>query len=261
MPKRYAYIIAAIIFLYLIPAIFVESFRNASLRMVGSVGHFFVRQNIGVGSIFHNIYQIPTLKRDKEVLQKQVITLQQQLTETENLKRENEALRNELGIKGFTREAKKVFARVIIQGNDPSDRTLTIDVGSQQGVKVGQPAIFQGTLIGKVITVRDQSAVIRLVTSKESKIQAWVVETRDKGLLQGDGNSVFLSEIDQEAAVREQSVIETSGLGGSLPQGILIGEVGSKQSRKNDLSQKFLVKLPHDPGSLESVFILLINTP
>jgi rod shape-determining protein MreC len=121
--------------------------------------------------------------------------------------------------------------------------------------------ISQGALIGRVTEVRSQSSVVRAITSLSSGIQARLTLNQEKGYLVGTGNGVVLKDISQGLAVESGSVVETSGLGGSLPQGILIGTIDSLQSAKSELSQTFRIALPVDPLNIQSVLILLSDVP
>jgi len=254
--KRYVPTFLLILLILLLPASFVSAYRNAVLQVVRPVGSYLVRQSVNLGNFRQSIAQIPKLRQDNSGLQQEVLTLRQQLAETDSVSQENQTLRKELGVTGVTRAIPKSLAHIVLLGNDPLDRTASIDLGSNQGVKEGQPAVSQGFLVGRVIAVRPTSAVIRFVTSQNSRIQVWDSQTQEKGLLEGDGNIVYLTDVTQGAKIASTDTVETSGLGGSLPQGILIGEIGSTVSHKSDLSQKFTVKLAQDPSSLETLFIL-----
>jgi len=238
-----------------------KKLRDTTVQAIAPIGRNFVHQNTNVLNFFQNISQIPSLRQDRQQLQQQVIELQQKVAEQETIRRENEALRNEVGVTGISRDSKKLLGRIIVRGTDPLDHTFTVDVGSNQGVKENQPAVSGGFLIGKVIEVRSNSAIVREINSKNSVVQAWISENREKGALIGDGNSVLLTEITQGVEVKSESIIETSGLGGTLPQGILIGQIGAIRSKESDSSQKFLVKIMQDSANLESVLILLTDTP
>jgi rod shape-determining protein MreC len=242
--------------------------RDKASHVLAPVARPFQGQRIAVSNFFTNISQIGTLRSDKESLQQDIVNLEQQVSTLEELKRENENLKKELGVTGIVKEMPKVFAHIIIQGTDLLDRTFTIDVGSSQGVRLGQPVVSEGYLVGRVIEVRGQSSQVRSILSSRSIIQAWLPTIGDKGLLVGEGNTVSLQKISQGKTVAESSLIETSGLAEEkpgnvipIPQGILIGKTTTSLSKASDLTQSFRVELGNDPSRLESVFVLLVDTP
>ncbi|HSI21141.1 MAG TPA: rod shape-determining protein MreC [Verrucomicrobiae bacterium] len=261
MIRRYLFLLTFSILLLFVPIVAVGPLRNAAVRVVSPVARYLTDRNLTLQNWWLNLTSIDTIREDRNRLQQRVIDLQRQVIATESLQRENEDLRKELGVTTATREMPKVFTRIILQGDNPLDYTFTVDAGRAQGIRVGQPAIAQGSLIGRVIEVREQTAVIRSITSLQSKIQAWLTPTQEKGFLVGTGNGVILEDISQGVDIPQGAIVETSGLGGSLPQGILIGEVDSLQSAKSDLAQTFRVRLPLDPVRVQSLFITLIDQP
>ncbi len=259
MSRRLITYAVVVLLILIIPISQVGWLRDGVSRFFAPLTGFLTSGGTSIQNYFHNLASIGAIQEDRAKLQSQVVTLQKSLSDQEDLRRENESLRKELGIAGVARETSKVFSKIIIQGLDPLDRTVTIDVGRAQGVRQGQPAIYQGSLVGRIETVRESTSVVRLITSPKSIVQAWVPTKKENGILQGDGNTVTLKEVNQGVQVDIGTLVETSGLGGSLPQGIPIGSIEQTNSTANSLSQSFRVSLPYDPNSLESLIILLTN--
>ncbi len=261
MLKRYLALLAGALVLLIIPVTISSTLRNAAIRGVKPLAEFLTSHNQSLRNTWDNLTNIGTIRDERTKLQQQVVDLQKQVINDETLQRENDDLRKELGVTGTTKDTPKVFARIVVQGDNPLDYTLTIDAGRAQGIQVGQPAVAQGSLIGLVIEVREQTAVVRAITSLQSRVQAWLTSNQEKGFLVGTGNGVELQYISQGLDVPNGTVVETSGLGGTLPQGILIGSVDSLTSAKSEATQTFKVQLPADPLSVQSLFILLTNQP
>lgn len=268
MHRRIALFILFAAILLITPFAVSSSLRDTGSRVVGPFTAYFQQHRIAVQNFFSSLWSIGTLRNDKEALEMEVVALQQAVSDNELLKRENAALRQELGVTGTERELPKIFARVILQGNDAIDRTFVVDVGSEQGVREGQPAVAQGYLVGRVIEVRARSARVRSILSPKSVVQAWLPTVGDKGVLIGEGNTVTLQKISQGFTVPEGALIETSGLRSAsaqdtlpLPAGLLIGKTGPSLSKASDLTQNFRVDLINDSTSLESVMILLTDAP
>lgn len=256
--RSLALAIAALVFLVL-PLAVSGTLRNAAVHAAAPLTTFLSAQRLAVSQFFTNLSQVGTLRGERAQLQEEIAVLQQQLSELESAKRENEALRAELGVAGNSRELPKVLANVVLQGTDPLDRTFTVTSGRTAGIRVGQPAVSRGYLIGRVIEVREHSAVVRSILSPQSIVQAWLPTLGEKGLLVGDGNTVSLQKLAQGVEIPGSALIETSGLGETLPQGLLIGTVGTALSRPSDLSQTFRVDLAADPSTATTVFILLTD--
>lgn len=259
MLKRIIALTLGVIILYLLPFSFAAHLRDVTLQTVKPVASYFVRRNSHLHNFVANIRQIDTLRQDKADLQQQNLALLQELAQQETIQRENATLRKELEVTGVTKAQEKALAHIVLVQNDGRDRTFTVDIGSAEGIEVGQAAIFQGTLVGKVISTRSHSAVVRSILSKESRVQAWISKNREKGSLVGTGTTVNLEDITQGVSVQKGDIVETSGLGGSLLQGILIGTVNQTISKQSTPTQSFSLNLAQDPLNLEYVFILLTD--
>lgn len=257
--KRFIYLFFLVLLVFLTPFALVSSLRSMAARAIEPVGRYLIRGNSSLTNTMSNLGNLSHLYEQNHSLENQVVSLQQQVITLDTVERENSTLRKELGVTGATLTYSKVLAHVTLRGGDFFDRTFTVDVGSASHLKVGQPAVYQGSLIGRVTTVGAHTAVIRSVTSRESLIQVQLADNLEKGLLIGDGSNAYITDITQGVTVKNQDVVETSGLGGSLPEGILVGQTGTIQSQQSDPIQKFLVTLPQDPDSIDSLFILLTD--
>lgn len=233
--------------------------RDQSVRAIGPATGFLNQQRSRYSQFAQSIGQIGNLRQEQAGLENEINQLQGQLSQMEVLKNENIALKAELGVTGVSHDLNKVLATVVLYGTNPLDRTFTVNVGSSQGIKVGQPAVSGGYLVGVVISVREHSAVVRSVISPQSTIQVWLPTLNQKGLLIGDTNTLRVEKLSQSVDFPLNSLVETSGLGGSLPQGILVGSLGSILSKPSDLSQSFRVEPPKDPALITTLMILLTD--
>lgn len=264
MIKRFLPIALVAFILILLPFTLVESWRNVAIQAVSPITTRADAVRRATGNFFTNLGQISGLRTEKEALQNEILDLRRQVSELEDVQRENEALRKELGVTGTVHDTDKAFAHIVLQTNNPLDRSFVIDVGTKEGIKVGQPVVNQGFLIGRIVSVRADSAVVRSIVSPKSIIQAWIPGLNQKGVITGDGNTANLIEIDQGAQIDIGQNVETSGLAGanstSIPAGILIGKVASNTSAPSSLKQSFRITLGVDPSTLEEVMVLLIDT-
>lgn len=256
MLRRRLTLIGIALLVFLTPNRVGNAFRNKAVHLAAPLTSNLVRRSSRLSTALENIRSIPTLQAQRASLESQVVSLQKQLSDYETTKRENDTLRSELGVTGVTQQTHKVLAQVVLHSTDLTDTTFTVTVGSNQGVHEGQPVVSQGFLIGRIYLVRSTSAEVRTITSDQSRIQVWIADSREKGLLIGDGASAILSDITQGIQVTPHATVETSGLGGSLPQGILVGSINNLLSKPSDPSQRFRLTLPQDPNNLDSVFIL-----
>lgn len=190
------------------------------------------------------------LENEVDQLQSQIITLQQQLSETKNL----EAL---LGFAGTNPQLQPVAAIVI--GRDPSPflHYLIVDQGSDDGIRKGMPVVTQSGLVGKIDAVIAGASRIQLITDPGSvvniKLQTQQMDAQVIGSITGE---ITLEMVPQDIQMQSGDMILTSGLGGSFPDNLLIGQVISIRKLENDLFQSATVQPVVDFAQLQAVLII-----
>jgi rod shape-determining protein MreC len=171
-------------------------------------------------------------------LRKQLAQARQQLTS----KQSDEVSRREL-LKLYHLDSalsmadyRPVTGTVIFQSPSIWYLTIEIDHGSSSGVRVNDPVIADGALIGKVTRVVSNGALVSLITDSEVEVTAKISATGDVGLLQpevGEPGRLSMQIYQPSAtAVVTGDYVVTSGTissrGESLyPKGIPIGQVTS----------------------------------
>lgn len=152
-----------------------------------------------------------------------------------DLEAENEAMRKELKLNeslgGFTVQNATVIAR----NPDQWMETLTIDVGSSQGIKENMAVMAGNGLVGRIIEVNANSSKVLLLTSEKSNAGMVSANIQSKS---GSANGIvssydrktkryIMTQVNPEAEVKEGDMVITSGLGGIIPRTLLIGEVAN----------------------------------
>jgi len=94
------------------------------------------------------------------------------------------------------------------------EKYLLIDIGSNNGVKVNQAAVYSGgMLLGKVTQVYEHTSKVSLLTSSESSINAITQTSRSNGVVKGQySTGVRLEMINQNEELKDGELIITSGL-------------------------------------------------
>ena len=211
------------------------------------------------------------LVRELEQLRAEKQKLEFNLTQTQEATRENDRLRKQAG---FPARApwKLKPARVI--GRDPSNwwRTVFIDVGSKDGVRVDMPVITPDGLAGRVSAVGGTRAQVVLLGDQNCRVGALVKETAENGIIipyASDPAIVTLTYLSRGTTVKASQVIVTSGLelkpgnavltsglGGVFPSGIDIGKIVDVRNVGFGLYQEARVKLAVNLNALDQVWVV-----
>ncbi|PKN71780.1 MAG: rod shape-determining protein MreC [Deltaproteobacteria bacterium HGW-Deltaproteobacteria-10] len=148
-------------------------------------------------------------------------------------------------------------ARVIGREQAALSKTILINKGTVQGLKVGMPVVVPPGLIGRLVDVSWHASKVLLFIDENSNIDAIVQRTRMQGIISGAGSrGLILKYISKTQDVQEGDVIISSGMGGVFPKGLLIGQVSHVDRLEASLFLKINVAPFVDFSKLEEVLIL-----
>jgi rod shape-determining protein MreC len=191
-----------------------------------------------------------TLSSENSQLQTQVIQLQQQLREAQVL----------YALLDFARSRpENQYVACAVIGRDPSPflSYVIIDQGSDDNLRHGMPVVTQQGLVGRVDAVTASAARLQLITDPGStvnvRLQSTQTETLLKGSLTGD---LTLEMIPQDISVKPGELVLTSGLGGSYPADILVGQIVSIERREGELFQRASIQPAVDFSRLRAVLVI-----
>jgi rod shape-determining protein MreC len=209
-------------------------------------------------------------KSENKKLRRQVRELQARLAETEAAARDAQELR---ALVGFNRSStfpggyQPVPARVIARSPTVWYSAITIDKGSDQGVKVNQPVMSGAGLVGKVSDVAPDAARVTLITDHTSGVSGQVVPDGANGLVKatvGNPSDLLLDFVQKGRPVRKGATVITSGWRSShleslFPRGIPIGAVTRADSNERELYQRVHLRPFADLRNLDVVQVLTRN--
>ncbi len=195
------------------------------------------------------------LEAEVSRLQAQVIELQQRISETSILS----------ALVDFARanpEYSYQAAAVIGYDTSPFLRYVLINRGSDQGLRRGMPVVTQQGLVGRIAAVTSSAARVQLITDTTSTVNVRLDPSGAQAVLNGQiTGDVSLEMIPQDTTIEVGDLVLTSGLGGSYPPNLLVGQVSSVRSQAQDLFQRASVQTAVDFSQLEIVLVITNFTP
>ncbi|HBG81501.1 TPA: rod shape-determining protein MreC [candidate division CPR2 bacterium] len=202
------------------------------------------------------VTHIGQLQSENNELKKTNNELQSKIAELDEDKRENDNLKKLLR---FSEDSKVNWIPADISAFDSSNirQAVTINKGSKDGIKEGSSVISEGFLIGKVIELRENSAMVLLVIDPTSSIPVTVQGTLASGLVKGQiGFGLTLENVPQGEKISKGDIILTSGLGGEFPRGLIIGKIEEVLNKDNGIFQQAEVRPAADFKILKQVLIV-----
>ncbi len=166
-------------------------------------------------------------------------------------------LRKLLNLKdGLTNQV--VAARVIDRNRVSLFKTILIDKGTADGMRVGFPVLSEQGVVGRIIETAWHASQVLLLVDGNSNIDGMIQRSRAQGILQGAGsagcNLKYISRVEE---VLPGDVVLTAGLAGVFPKGLLLGVISGVSRKEEGLFQKIDVTPAVDFGRLEEVLALI----
>lgn len=163
---------------------------------------------------------------------------------------------------------RPVIGRVIARSPTVWHTTVTIDVGSGDGVHAEDPVVSGDGLVGRVASVEGGSAQVMLLTDHTSAVSAKVVPEGVQGVVKpevGDPEDLILDFIDSAQRVHRGETVVTAGwraqgLASLFPPGLPIGEVTRASVVEQEASQQVHVRPYADLRNLDLVQVLTGGT-
>ena len=211
-------------------------------------------------------------KGDNDKLRKEVESLRSRLARAQTAQRDVRQFRGLVGLQresGFPQGTQPVTARVIARSPTVWYSSIKIDKGSGDGVRIEQPVIAAGGLIGKVTTVTGGTAEVTLITDAQSAVAAQVMPDGANGIVRpevGNPNDLLLDFVEKGRRVTRGTTVVTSGFGTGrvrsiFPRGIPVGRVSKVNLDEIDLYQRVHIRPFADLRRLDFVQVLTRRPP
>ena len=184
------------------------------------------------------------LYNDHDQLKEKFKRLRGKELDNEYLKFENERLRKI--IDEYIINTDELVAKVLLDKESPFLRSIIINKGSKDKIRIGMAVLDGPYLVGKVVEVNYATSRVLLISDLNSKIPV-ILEPGDiQSIMSGSGkNKGQIQYFKTENTLNEKKIVFTSGSGGIFKSGIPIGEIISGEEIKffSDLSQLTFVKV------------------
>jgi len=145
----------------------------------------------------------------------------------------------------------EILAKVLTDRESPYLKSIILNKGSKDNVKIGMAIIDGVYMVGKVIEVNYTSSRVLLLSDLNSKIPVLIQPPRIQAVASGTGKKYGKIEYTKEEyklkIAQEERVVYTSGIGGLFKSGIPIGKIfkdtGNQIHFFSDFTQLDYVKI------------------
>jgi rod shape-determining protein MreC len=213
-----------------------------------------------VKNFLSDVTHLGRTRNQIEKLEAENAKLRSELINRQNADAQLEQLKDILDLAG-TAGYKIVNAKVISQGSSQSfSQTVTIDIGSNAGIKKNMTVLSQYGIAGVVKDVYPNSALIQLASDPSFRIGARIAGTQQIGILTGRGTqSASLQLLDNSTNVKEGDILLSRGSIANRPfvPGVPLGYVTSVDNSAGAIAQTATIRYYTNFSSLGVVAIVL----
>ncbi|MDD3766098.1 MAG: rod shape-determining protein MreC [Eubacteriales bacterium] len=215
----------------------------------------------GITGFFGYFTDVDAIKEENKQKTEEIQKLKSTIRQLEQYKLENERLKRMLDLRETLADFELVGAEVI--GKDPGSwySSFTISKGTSDGLAVKQPVITSSGLVGHIYEIGTNWAKVISIIDVGSSVGAMVVRTRDVAVVESDVDLqqeglCKLTYLSKNASLISGDIVETSGLGGIYPKGLLIGKIREVKPETAGISQYAIIEPAVDFQRISEVFVI-----
>ena len=212
---------------------------------------------------WQNYFALQQIRRENEQLKAEVTKLRVSLEQERSTAQQTRTLQQLLDLRSAT-SFETVAAAVIGSGADPEFRTITIDKGTQDGLRADMAVMSPAGIVGRILMPTARAAKVQLIIDRDAAAGVMVERTRVAGIVTGVGNAeelgfraglIDLNYVPSSADVKRGDRVLTSGIDGIYPKGLPVGEIQSVERERGE--RRIRVKPSVDFAALEAVLVVL----
>jgi rod shape-determining protein MreC len=213
----------------------------------------------GIRNAWSGYVNLRSVRAENEQLKRQLAELQVDFQQERSAAERTRQLERLLGFKTQI-GIETIPALVIGAGVSPDFRTVTIDKGSNSGVRENMAVIAPSGVVGRIVTPTRHASKVQLLVDRNAGAGALVERSRALGVILGTGESLLrMDYVSGNDDVMTGDTIVTSGIDGIYPKGFVIGKVETVD-RGSGIYKVIRVRPAADFNGLEEVLVVASPT-
>ena len=137
-----------------------------------------------------------------------------------------------------TVQSKDVFAKVLVDKDSPYLKSIVLNKGSKDNIKIGMAIVDRSYLVGKIIEVNYTNYRALLLSDLNSKIPVLLEPIDIHAVLSGTGKNYGVIEYTKneykEKLNSNEIIVYTSGYGGLFKPGLPVGKITTNNLNKDN---------------------------
>ena len=207
------------------------------------------------------MFRYEALAAENEVLEKRISEMEDVARKADSVSRENERLRQVIGLQETHEDYKLVDAYIIGWSSTDWENTLTINRGTASGIQENMCAITaNGEVVGLVTHVGLNWAEVTTILDSTLEISGTISASGYNGMVKGgyvEGNETLLkmNYLPSAAIIRNKEQVVTSG-STVYPRGLIMGSIVDAGFAETGIAKYALLDPAADIDALEQIFLI-----
>lgn len=206
-------------------------------------------------AILSDIFNIAKVKSENDRLREINAELMLQVNKLREYGVVNENLRKQIGIKD-TMKYPLIPALTVSKSFTIAQGTITLNAGSDRGVKPGMPVINEKGLVGVIYATSKDFSIARTLKNFELKLVVKNERSRVDGVLKWNGEDLVIVNVPKTYDIEPGDRIVCSELSSIVSLPIPIGIVVGLQNVQTGIFNSVKIKSYADFSRIENVFIV-----
>ena len=265
-------LITIILSLLLIGALICAANGNSETAQSSVVGIVFTPANWVASKVSNGISYVfgeasgnsEYLNRIDE-LEKQVGSLQDQLSDYENLKKQNALYKDALQLKEENPDFHFVEALAISRDAADIFGSYTINKGTLNGIKEGNAVLYGNYIVGIISSAYPNYSIVKTILDPDFSVSAYEIVSGEISYVTGDAalaadGKCKMANLPAASAVTYGSIISTAGISGNIPKGLIIGTDEEIDEDVVSISNYAVIKPGIDVNNISNCLVLTENS-
>ena len=217
-----------------------------------------------VNDFMESISNLTNTYQENQTLKQKVETIYELEVQLNDLKKDNEKMKEALKLQDTLNDYSLINATVIARNPDTWRDIVTINKGANDGLTPQMSVMSDNGLVGKVLDVNPTSARVALLSNNDNtlvRVAAMIQGEKETiyGTLTGfdhEKNILIMSQIQATQEIKVGDKVVTSGLGGVSPSSLYIGTVEEVAMDRFGLYKEVRIKPAADTNDVRYVTVV-----
>lgn len=210
-----------------------------------------------ISSPFAWIRSMTYLQEETKLLREKNVQLKLQMESMLQAEAQYQKMRE---LVGFNQDSSLMLmaGEVVNMGASSNLSSITLDIGSDHGVKVGQPVIIPEGVVGKTVIVGRKTTIVQIINDVNYRLSVRILPSGNAGILHYLSDNICeVRELQKNAEISIGDKVVTSGFSQIYPKNLPVGKVIQVLDDRSSFQKVVRIRIKPNLGALMYVFIVV----